>query len=137
MLNHDVYTLLHFRRWSESNGHRSKCVYRVYCRIANASERAVSSCASSKDLELRLHALQLLCIFDVFSIESPFAAKFIVILHVDTSMSTEYAYISPHIYVCSVSSKIKELYSEIHGINVLISLTCNYKNPRNGLNVFE
>lgn len=137
MLNHGVYMLLHFRRWSESNDHRSKCVCGVYCRIANASERAVSSCASSKDLELRLHALQPLCIFDVFSIESPFAAKSIVILRVDTSMSTEYAYISPHVHVCSVSSKIKELCSEIQGINVLINLTCNYKNPRNGLNVFE
>lgn len=134
MLNHDVYMLLHFRRWSESNDHRSKCVCGVYCRIANASERAVSS---SKDLELRLHALQPLCIFDVFSIESSFAAKSIVILRVDTSMSTEYAYISPHVHVCSVSSKIKELCSEIQGINVLINLTCNYKNPRNGLNVFE
>lgn len=136
-MNHDVYMLLHFRRWSEPNGHRSKCVYRVYCRIANASERAVSSCVSSKDLELRLHALQLLYIFDVFSIESPFAAKSIVILDVDTSMSIEYAYISPHVHVCSISSKIKELCFEIHGINVLNSLTCNYKNPRNGLNVFE
>lgn len=113
-------------------GHRSERIVESQMR---RNVRYPRSQPCRRTLNYGLGALQLLCIFDVFSIGPPFAkSKSIVILHGDTPMSPGHVYIGPHIYMYTPmwhtfarDQRASSTKFEIRGINALIRPTCDHK----------